>query len=1130
MKMIYRLFALAFAAALLVCPAMPSSAQSTGSGTITGTVTDSTGAVVPNATVVVTDTDTGISRTLTTGSTGTYEAPFLQPGNYEVVLGGGNFGKIDRKGLILTVGQTLTVDGALAVGATSAEVTVTGGSPILDPDKVEVSQTLDQHVIGNLPVNARNWDTFVLLTPNVVPDGGSGLISFHGISGLYNQNYVDGSNNNEMLFSEARGRASGAPYVYSLDSIQEFQAETSNYSAEFGQAAGGQVNAITKNGTNAIHGDLFYYLRYPALNALDPFSKWSALHNGGNPFLLTQPIHQQQQFGGSVGGPIIKDKLFYFLTYDGFRRVGKVLYYSTAVISPTATGSASSTSTISPTQCPAITTTQCNNAIAFLLQLAGYSSSGAPQAPPSRFSKENLFFPRLDYQLNAKNHVFANFNFVDFDSSNGYSPNPTYSNTSVTTNGPTSYHERFLVTNWTDTITSNAVNEVRFQWGKDLETAGANDSGPSVTLSSLEAYGMPNALPRLAEPDETRWQGTDVFNYTKGRHSFKFGGDLNIVHEIMINLFEGGGLYSYSNGATANFQAWAADAYQGQAGDTVAGAGTLYSSFTQVIDAINGPTAAAGGDNFYMHMYDGFAEDSWKLRPNLTVNLGLRYDLQLTPNPTHPNTSNALAAEYNSTIRNVADRIQPRIGLSWSPMAGTVVRAGYGLFSGLNQGSTYYNMEVENGVYQVTYTLGSSGVPKLATFPNVLYPLPTPDPPLASALIPSGSNQPIAQNPFPAAGAAPTAGLIPSFHGLSPNFVPPLSHEMDFSVEQQLPGKMSLQIGYVGTRATRLPIFTDGNLIGQTPHGLRTYTVTGYNGVVTSYTLPFYLASDRINTTVGSLDTGFSSANLWYNSLATTLRRPFANGLELILNETWAHSLDDDQVAGNGGTFFGGNPVLDPNNLKAEYGNGDLDMRNRFTGTFVYQSHMFPDSWAFKYVLNPFSFSGAYVAQTGMPIVALAVGYPGSSSSTSALAGDDGGATGGTVSSSSGAATAGRPFYIQRNSQFGPGLQDFDMRISRDIPIHEGIHMTVSAQAFNLANKRIVTGSTTTGSTEGVNNNYSTYSGPSASCTGAAPAGSTFGGCFTPYVSATAAFGTPAGTNNLLYGPRQLEMVAKLFF
>jgi hypothetical protein len=337
-----RLLALEFAAALVLCPATSLRAQSAGTGTITGTVTDNSGAVVSSAAVLITDNDTNVTHAVATNAAGTYVEPFLQPGHYEVVFSSSGFGKVDTKGLVLTVGQTLTVDAKLPVGSTSTEVTVTSEALTLDPEKTQVSQTLDTNLVANLPVAARNWDNFVLLTPNVTEDGGSGLISFHGISGLYNQNYVDGANNNQMLFSEARGRASGAPYIYSVDSIKEFQAETENYSVEFGQAAGGQVNAITKSGTNAIHGDLFYMLRYPDLNALDPYTKFQALHNTSNPvvagFLLTQPIHQQQQFGGSVGGPIIKDKLFYFFTYDGFRRLGKALYTNTNTISLTASG------------------------------------------------------------------------------------------------------------------------------------------------------------------------------------------------------------------------------------------------------------------------------------------------------------------------------------------------------------------------------------------------------------------------------------------------------------------------------------------------------------------------------------------------------------------------------------------------------------------------------------------------------------------------------------------------------------------------------------------------------------------------------------------------------------------------
>jgi hypothetical protein len=1117
-----RLAALASTALLGCAAVLPLSAQTSGAGNITGTVTDTAGAIVPGAAVVVINTDTRATRNLTTNSDGSYTAPFLPSGHYEVILGGGSFGKVDRKNLVLTVGQVLSVDAALPNASVATQVDVSSASPLVDTEKTEVSQTVDQQLISNLPVNARNWDTFVLLTPNVVPDGGSGLVSFHGISGLYNQNYVDGANNNQMLFAETRGRASGAPYVYSLDSIKEFQSETSNYSAEFGQAAGGQVNAITKSGTNQVHGDLFYYLRYPTLNALDPYSKWQALHNNGNPFLLTQPIHQQQQFGGSVGGPIIKDKLFYFFTYDGFRRVGDVLYYSTANISTTPISS-TSTTTISPAQCPttitgynqtATSATQCGAAILFLRQLGGYQADGVtPSAPPTRFSKENIFFPRLDYQMNEKNHFFVNFNYADFDSTNGYAPNPTYSNTSDSTNGPTSYHERFVIANWTDAITNNAVNEVRFQWGTDLETAGANAPGPSVTLPSLQTYGMPNALPRLAEPDETRYQVTDIFSLVKGHHAFKFGGDINIVHEIMVNMYDGGGVYSYSGTAVQAFQNWAADSYAGQAGNTTPNAGKLFSTFTQTIDNINGPTAAAGGDDFYMHMYDGFAEDTWKLRPNLTLNLGVRYDLQLTPNPAHPNTSSAIAAEYNTTIKNVTDRVQPRIGFSWSPQNGTVVRGGYGLFSGLNQGSTYYAMRVENGIYQENFSF-NGGAASQVIFPNLLFPIPGVDPNISGALRPNGANAPITELPFPSAGYS--NGLVPSFHGLSPSFVPPISHEFDLSVEQQLPGQLALQVGYLGTRALRLPVFVDANLLGQTPHGLRTYAVTNYQGQTSSLTEPFYLPSDRANTSLGSLNTGLSVANSWYHSLTVTLRRPFQNGLELLANETWSKAMDDDQVSGTYGTFYGGNPPLDPNNIRGEYGPSDLDVRNRFVASAVYQPKLYQDNKIFKYGLDPFIFSGTYTAQSGIPVVAAMSGYP--------SGGADGGVTGAVMSSGSGTATAGRPPQIGRNSQRAPGLQNLDFRVSRDVQVRENIRLQFMAEAFNIANHRIITS---------VNSTYSTYTAPGTGCSASTAAianGATFGGCLTPYVSTTAGFDSPSGTNNLLYGPRQLQVSGKLFF
>lgn len=1108
-------------------------AQTSGVGNITGTVTDTSGAVVPNASVLITNTDTGVKRTVTTDGSGNYVANFLQPGHYEVVAGGGTYGKVNRRGLVLTVGQTMTIDAALPAASASSEITVSSEMPILDTEKTEVSQTVSQQLISNLPVNGRNWSNFVLLTPNVVQDGGTGLVSFRGISGLYNQNYVDGANNNQMLFSEARGRSSGAPYVYSLDSIKEFQAETSNYSVEFGQAVGGQVNAITKSGTNQFHGDLFYYLRYPSLNALDPQTKWSAKFNTANQqaaaFLLTQPIHQQQQFGGSVGGPIIKDRLFFFFTYDGFRRVGKALYYNSNTVTLTPTADPKNTGTIiSPTQCPTtITSTQCTNAINFIL--------GNAFGAPTRFAKSNLFFPRIDWHINSRNDAFVNYNFANFDSAYGYSNNPTFSNSSPSTNGPTSYHERFLIAGLTTQVSGRSVNQVHFQYGRDLETAGSNGPGPSVGMGVF-TYGMPNALPRVAEPDEHRTQITDVFSTTIGHHSLKFGGDVNIVHEVMINLFQGGGIYSYGGSTAAqNFQSWAQDVFAGQTGNTDPYAGYHYNTFVQTIDQLNTAPGTQGKDDFWMKMFDGFAEDAWKIRQNVTLTAGVRYDVQLTPPPVQNNTNYApLSTYYSSTIKNVLNRVQPRVAVSWQPYEGTVVRAGYGLFSGLNQGSTYYAMRVENGVVQVNYNYGGCGptsgnaTSNCKTLPSTASTLAFPflpfqptGPALSGALTPTGGT-------VPAVGGPQVKGTQ-SFHGLDPNFVPPLAHEAELSVEQALPGKMSLSVGYVGTRGLRLPVFLDANLIGQTPHGARTYNVLDSSGtLVKQLTVPVYLSTDRRDQRLQSYNTGFSVANTWYNSMAVSLRRPFANGLKVLVNYTWSRATDTDQVQGAFGTFYGGNPVLDPNNVRAENGLSDIDVRNRFIGSFVYNPKLFENNKWGKLLVDGFTFAGTETASAGQPIVASMTGtvYNGISASNGTL-GAAGNIYGGAMSSSSGSATTGRPPQIGRNSIIGPGFNNFDFRVSRDIPIHESLKLQFTAEAFNLLNHRIITA---------VNSSYSSYSTVNTgSCQAATqtpgPAGAALQGCITPFTgTGAAAFGAPSGTNNTLYGPRQLQMVAKLFF
>jgi hypothetical protein len=1043
---------------LLAFGAAGAFAQTAGSGAISGTVTDPAGAVVPGATVLVHNTDTSADRALTTNDSGIYSATFLQTGHYEVSASKPGFSKAQHTGILLEVGRSISIDFALAVQAGSQSVTITDATPIVDTEKTEVSQEVTQNLVENLPIIGRRWDNFVLLTPGVTTDGG--LVSYRGISGLYNNNEVDGANNNQAFFSEARGRST-VPYVYSQDSIQEFAVSSSNYSAEFGQAAGGVVNAVTKSGTNAYHGDLFYYLRYPALNALDPVNKAAGI--------FTQGVHQQQQFGGSVGGPILKDKLFFFLTYDGSRKVFPVSYTSTAF--PTAA---------SPNlTCPAlVSAVQCAAANAFIRgNLGSYGRNGYG----------DLGFGKLDYQLDSRNHLSAAFDLNNYHSPNSYNTGTTVNNGSLSQNGAVVTRNRIFVGAFDSTLTSSLVNNLRFQWGVDDEIIAANGTGPSVSVTNTTGYGLPNALPRPAFPDEHRVQGADTLSWTKGRHQMKMGYDFNFIHEVLINLFQGGGVYNYTS-----FNNWVEDVFGVNVGD--GHTGQHYSTFAQVTD----PITHVGKDDFYDKDYAGFFEDSWKARSNLTLNLGLRYEIQTIPQPPIPNTSTPLTTAYTTKINTDSNNFGPRIGIAFEPLKGTVIRSGYGLFYAKTSNSTWYAVRVENGVFQQTFNCVPSTCPAL-TFPNLIFTPPggAPTAPFPGALIPQIT-------PF-----TPPAGTQLA-HGVTQDFVNPLVHEADLTVEQQLPGNMSLSIGYLFSRAQHLPVFVDGN-IGPTT-ATHTYQILNSSGaVVGTDTEPFYTAANRINPSTGVILVGQSVLNSIYNAAVITLRKPMSHGLELLLNYTWSHSLDDGAVNGANGTFFGTDYTVDPLNQKREYSSSDLDQRHRFVGSVVYTPLMFSkvNNKVLHQILNGYSFSSVTTLASAQPLFTLINGFP--------SGGADGGLTGATITNT-GTNTGGRPAFEGRNVYRGHPLYNVDLRIMRSFTFFEKYRMEFLGEAFNLFNHTNISG------VNGTAFNY--VNAGSGACTTAIAAGAN--GCLTP--SPTFMAPTSSSSTNGLYGARQLQVSAKYVF
>jgi hypothetical protein len=1036
--------------------------QTAGSGLISGTLTDPRGGVVPGVTVTIKNTDTAIVRTVSTNGVGLYNAPFLQPGHYEITASKTGFAKVVRPDVNLQVGQTLTVDLSLPLQTATEAVTISAEGALVDTEKTELSQVVTEAAVSNLPIAGRRWDSFVLLTPNVTTDGTSGLVSYRGISGLYNSNTVDGANNNQAFFSEARGRANSGAYVYSMDSIMEYQVSASNYSAELGQAAGGVVNAVTKSGANTVHGDLFYYLRYPSFNALDSYPKSRGTYS--------QPIHQWQQFGGSIGGPILKDKLFFFGTYDGSRKVNPITYTSNVY-----------SSTVSALPCPAqVSATQCANANAFFFGMQGSFQ---------RATNQDVGFGRLDYQANSSNHLSTSFDFMNYRAPNAYSTSPSYNDSSLGTNGSYVFHERIFVANWDSTISNSTVNNLRFQWGRDLEVAGANAAAPYVNVggsggsSNLGIYGENYALPRTAEPDEHRIQISDTLSKVHGRHAFKAGMDVNVIHEVMINLYNGTGNYSYSGAAQTAFNNWVIDAFGINTGDGLTG--KHYSTFTQV----NDPVTHVGKDDFYDNDYAAFFEDTWKATSKVTVNMGVRYDVTTIPKPSQPNTLTPLTTLYTSTINIPKDQIAPRLGAAWQISPKTVLRTGYGMFFAKSTNSTYYATRVENGVIQQTFSCTPSGAtacPSL-TFPNVIWTPPGPamTAPFAGALTP----QVVTFTP-------PSATQVT--RGQSPDWVNPRTHEGEVTLEHQLPGSLSASVAYVVSRGLHLPIFYDANLAPSTT--TKSYDILSASGqTAQTYTVPFY--TGRIDTNTGEVFIGKSDVNSWYNSMVITVRRPMRKGLEFTLNYTLSKAFDGAQVSGSGGTFNGTDYPIDPYNRKQEYALSDLDQRHRFVANAVWMpSAKGLASQPARLILDGWAFSTIVTMSTGQPVTPYVSGTP------SPL---DGGVTGGV---SYAGPTAGRAGWLSRNANTAPGFHDVDFRIGRQFAIGERVRLSLVGEAFNLFNHTNVSGLNTTA--------FTYAAAGSGACAGHANA------CFSP----SSTYMAPTSTSNLIWGPRQLQISGRLTF
>ena len=1161
-------------------------AQSATTGAIGGTVTDNGGALLPAATITVKSADTGLTRTVKSNASGEYRVTELEPGNYTATFVADGFAPFRDDAIVVTVGSLTTVSPVLKPGSVNDSVVVTAEESLLHEQSNDISTTLDQASIDNLPINGRRWSNFALLTPGVVSNSdGFGLLSFRGISFLLNNNTVDGADDNQAYFSEARGRTR-ASYSITQAAIQEFQVNTSNYSAQYGRSAGGVINTVTKSGGNQLHGELFFYDRDNDLGgAINPYTLLTVPAGGGayneTPY---KPTDWRKQWGFGAGGPLKRDKLFWFFAYDQGRRnfpgTGRAPDPNDTFAPSNATLPAGETCSASPAGAPkpftasslTLSTEGDYNACAVAAQLGlagnfqagsalyqqglGLVSSFLGTVPRTLDQVINL--PKLDYQINDRNRLSLMYNRMRESSPNGFQTQTSvfYGRGSF---GNDYVKEDFGIARLTSVLSNSIVNDALVQYGRDFEYSLSDTPLPNELPLSNNAFGKPaettigyefqggfnigknEDLDRAADPDERRLQLLDGATWSHGKHVAKAGLEFNRVVDYVNNLYDGNGNYSYDYSYD-----FISDYLHAATGIGGAGYTPLYYSYGQ---AFGTPAAEIA-----TREYAGYATDDWRILPNLTLTLGVRYEYEYVPGNPMVNTGNpALVSAFANTSYASAvaagaalpqsanhpddrNNIAPRVGFAWDPYANhkTTVRGGYGMYFGriINSNilQTYQESGATNAQINMSSLYGGHCGPN---FPNLV------------------SSLASVYNCYGSLGTPPASTVA----YLDPHMQNPQVHEADLAIEQDLGHNTVFGLTYMVSLGRELPSSIDVNVNDQNTYDY-TFTVVApaSSTASTSYPItqpggnndadappappqtgyvvqphggtqvPFAVGQTlttkvflqplnpapgqytRPNPAYGEILDVKSNVNSSYHALAVQLNHRWEHGFSLMTNYTWSHAMDDNPYLSTVVPSFS---AYDPTNLKLEHGNSSMDVRQRFVFAAVFQPQTHFHG-LMEELLGGWRIAPLVQLQTGLPFT------PYVSGSVSGLTVPDGvlgcATVGGCAATpaykglNGSGSSADRLPWIDRNTYNYPKTAVYDARLGKNFYFPGkylgGVRLEIFAEMFNVMNHQNITG---------ITDEAYTLKGTS----------------LTPYAN----FGDYTNSNsNYTYSPRQVQIATRLHF
>jgi hypothetical protein len=1057
--------------ALATANGLPSFAQSTTQGAIAGTVFDASDAVVAKATVIIHNTGTNAEQTLTSNNSGFFKAPQLEPGTYTVTFSAPGFSETRTSDVIVQVNGVTELNQHLTNGSASTTVSVSAEAPVLDFESPTYGGHLSNVEIESIPINNRRWSALAVLTPGVTPDAnGFGLLSFRAISPLLNNVEIDGADDNQAFFSEERGRTR-AGYSTSQAAVREFQVNTGVYSAEYGRAVGGVVNSVTKSGTNALHGELYFYNRNSSRSAFQPGATNTTFNTATNAYITApyKPKDNRNQYGFGLGGPLIKDKLFFFYAFDQFKRnfpgtakaTNPTAFFTApdAILPAGYTCSLTTGTVTAPKGSAAASSVDSQSCLlAARLKYATYSLGAAAYntqlrsllndlGPVVRFGDQTINTPKIDWQLSSKYHLSGLYHRLRWDSPGGVQTQAT--NTYAIDSFGTDFVKLdYGLAKLESIFTSKLVNELRYQYGRELNDEGrqtasgytntnlTNSTGVPTYVSLFTTTGFNLGTPyysfRTAYPDERKWQIGDTASLLLGKHSIKFGEDIVHNFDVQNNLFQGNGAYTYSSSIVNYFsdllsKGSTCNASGSGVGSTAAGFYPCYNSFSQ----------GFGPSTFQLATvdYGFFVQDDWKLTPRLTLNLGARYDYEQLPSP----FSGLATLPQTSTHPSDGNNIAPRLGFAWDPygQGKTVVRGGYGMYFGrifnallLN---AYLNTGSRNSQASYTFSSTTTGAPLL---------------------------------PGVATAAPPPTAQGPAIQYFARNFQNPYAQQFDLAVQQDLGLNTVLSVSYIGALSRELPNYLNLNL---NPDALHTYNfnyvVGGANGscgplacgtVVSSKiysnrtqtgTTASNYAFNTPNPTFGATSEILSNINANYHALTVEVQKRASKLISYDANYTWAHALDFNQ---NSSTQAGTNGWYDPfGDARANYGPSNNNIPHRVVGWALFNVPGTSGNSALKYATNGWSLKPLFQMQSGLPY-SLAV---------SGTVPNQCYAAGCLEANSSGLAGTGVSYIplLGRNSFRYPRTINLDLRAQKDFTFAEKYNLELIGEAFNLANHQNAT-------------------------------------------------------------------------